>query len=347
MMRVATAGAPCSFTLLDTRIQGAKGSPAQLAAHDKLTDLVREGPVVFGLAAWQAYSTAILQQTATAQVASPEETMGRLRAAFYHWPPAECTAALAAANSATTPQQVVAAVTAFVDNLTSGRSHTQARRPAPPAPYESGNAVLATKGGFGTDPQYHFPPGHFPTGHERRHSRVPEPTAPAADAAAAALRRDRDRLPWNPHTDKACRNWRVGRIGCDGRHHLPHCPLPRPVGVVCADASDDEDAPPPAADTVAPPAAPAVPVGGVKGIVDMGDPDALRDFALMIGKGDGPTDFVMPTSRPVLTIDTASTGMHAVCDLDKPVCTLPTIADTFDSKPSYVLPSYISTLDFV
>ena len=84
----------------------------------------------------------------------------------------------------------------------------------------------------------------------------------------------------------------------------------------------------------------------------MGDPDALRSFSLMIGRGDGPTDFIMPTSRPVLTLQLAPTGIQdsiscRLCELDKPVCALPTITDTFDSIASYVRPSFMGALDFI
>ena len=43
----------------------------------------------------------------------------------------------------------------------------------------------------------------------------------------------------------ACLNWRRGREGCDGRHHLPQCPLPPLPRTAGAVALEDEDAPPP------------------------------------------------------------------------------------------------------
>ena len=75
----------------------------------------------------------------------------------------------------------------------------------------------------------------------------------------------------------------------------------------------------------------------------MGDPDALRAFSLMIGRGDGPTDFIMPASRPVLTFQRAS---PEVCELNEPVYAMPPIMDTFDSVPSYVRPSYLGEMAY-
>ena len=274
-----------------------------------------------------------------------EETVGRLQAACYHWPDAHCTAALAATQGATTPAQVVAAITAYMDRFAAGRSLIAYKQP--PAdrllpPDQTGNAVLAARArGFGNDPQYHFPPNHHA---EQTRARVPDPAAPSADAAATAMV---PRPPWNPHTHPACRNWRLAREGCDGSHHLPHCPLPRLVGVVGSADGDYDDA---AVTPAAAPAAPTLPVGGA--LIDMDDPGALRDFSLMIGRGDGPTDFAMPTSRPVLTLQLAPTGIQdsipcKICEMDEPVCIMPPIADTFDSMPSYVCPSYMGALDFV
>eukprot|EP00966_Prymnesium_polylepis_P153625 3547428-Prymnesium_polylepis.1 len=45
--------------------------------------------------------------------------------------------------------------------------------------------------------------------------------APPAPPGAAAM--------WAPFEHPPCTNWRRGREGCDGRHHLPQCPLPRPT----------------------------------------------------------------------------------------------------------------------
>ena len=59
------------------------------------------------------------------------------------------------------------------------------------------------------------------------------------------------RGPWSATDHRPCLNWVRAREGCDGRHHLRDCPLPRPVGVVGQELdlellSEPEPAPAPA-----------------------------------------------------------------------------------------------------
>jgi hypothetical protein len=51
---------------------------------------------------------------------------------------------------------------------------------------------------------------------------------------------------WSAAEHPPCRNWVLGKDGCNGRHHLPQCPIPRPVGAVFTnDTETDLDTPPP------------------------------------------------------------------------------------------------------
>ena len=51
---------------------------------------------------------------------------------------------------------------------------------------------------------------------------------------------------WTAMDHPACLNWRRGRDGCDGRHHLPQCPLPplpRTAGAVAPADADTQPVP--------------------------------------------------------------------------------------------------------
>jgi hypothetical protein len=64
---------------------------------------------------------------------------------------------------------------------------------------------------------------------------------------------------WNPAEHSPCLNWIRGRDGCNGRHFLPQCPLPRLAGAVTLTA-EDTPAPPELAPAAILTAVPAEPV---------------------------------------------------------------------------------------
>ena len=101
----------------------------------------------------------------------------------------------------------------------------------------------------------------------------------------------RQTTAWTAMDHSACLNWRRGRDGCDGRHHLPQCPLPplpRTAGAVAP--ADLEDDPPTPALTVVP----------------VAQSPAERDFAALFSPA-GPTMATLP-------------ALHVTAADDAPCC---------------------------
>ena len=230
---------------LEERGKGVTGSPQQLLAASALSDFQRAGPAApVDSSSWLSYSQ---QLTALSRTAGDDTDvlLGRLRVSLHHLPAATRLGAHAAAASATMPDGVTAAVSAFLEEEHAGRSLAAPAQPAPPAPAPGAP-------GAQRDP-WVFPASEYPAGHPAGPPALSRPEVaahlPSAasplwpnDAAAnphAALAAGFDprtttpmpkpRPPWSARDHPPCFNWVRQRDGCDGRHHLRDCPLPRPT----------------------------------------------------------------------------------------------------------------------
>ena len=245
---------------LEERGKGATGSPQQIQAADQLVAYQRAGPAAPTPLAWLSYSQ---QLTALSRTAGddPATLVGRLRLSLFHLPSATRLGAQTAAASATTPDGVTAAVSAFLEEESVGRSLTASAPPAAPAP--PAPAVPVNQ----RDP-WLFPASEYPAGHPSGPpalsraevtASLPSAAAPIGpdDAAAnphAALAAGFDprkhasmpKPPWSARDHPPCFNWVRARDGCDGRHHLRDCPLPRPSLAVEVALADELPQPMPA-----------------------------------------------------------------------------------------------------
>ena len=279
---------------IEARGKGAAGSPLQIAASLALDQLQAAGPAAFSSDAWHSFSEDLQSQAIAAGVVDPAAVAGRVRAGVFHFPEAHASAAYAASASATTPAAVTQAVDDYIQGIIAGQriaSYRTAPQPPPPPPLAvdhrlnsgshdgSDRAVLAAR-------RQAPPPGQHWTGPARGND-PPMHTArmPGVDysAEAAPLRRSLAGQPWIAATHGPCLNWTRGRQGCDGRHHLPDCPLPRPTLAVEHAPEDPEPAPPPIA-TLTTIAATS---------------DATRDFAALFAS-PGPVEMQL-SPHPVLT----------------------------------------------
>ena len=268
---------------IEARGKGAAGSPLQIAASLALDQLQATGPAAFSSDDWHTFSEELQFQATAAGITDPATVAGRVRAGVYHFPALHISAALTASATATTPADVTVAVDDYIQSIVAGQRiasyRTAPQPPAPPSHDGSDRAVLAAR-------RQAPPPGQHWTGPARGND-PPMHTArmPGVDysAEAAPLRRSLAGQPWIAATHGPCLNWTRGRQGCDGRHHLPDCPLPRPTLAVEHAPEDPEPAPPPIA-TLTTIAATS---------------DATRDFAALFAS-PGPVEMQL-SPHPVLT----------------------------------------------
>ena len=122
---------------------------------------------------------------------------------------------------------------------------------------------------------------------------------------------------WSAMDHSACLNWRRGREGCDGRHHLPQCPLPPLPRTAGAVALEDEDAPPP-------PPAPALTVTPT---ISAAEADFAELFSLA-----GPAEMRMPA----LTVRTVHDDVSR-CDGCDDHDGYATASECGDDSDTYVL----------
>ena len=246
---------------LEERGKGAQGSPQQILAADRLNTYQRAGPAVpVDSAAWLSYSQ---QLTALSRTAGDDDAalMGRLRVSLFHLPAASRHGAQTAAASATTPDGITAAISTFLEDESVGRSLAA---PAAPQPAPPATAPDAQR-----DP-WVFPASEYPAGHPAGPPALsrPEVAANLPSAASplwpnevgrtgsplAALAAGFDprknapmpKPPWSARDHPPCFNWVRERDGCNGRHHLRDCPLPRPSLAVEVALADELPQPVPA-----------------------------------------------------------------------------------------------------
>ena len=247
------------------------------------------GPV--SLANWTKYSTEMASIAAQLGGMDDKHMIQRLKAGVYKFPREHRGHALAAGRRATTPGDFTAAVDAYLleeqlaDELAQG---------AVPQGIDAHGRVLDMNGApvlavdnFNSEPQ----PVLYSQPHPGRQFSRDQRRDPPLNVAMPPLS---DRRP--PHSNTAylwsaaehppCRNWVQGKDGCNGRHHLPQCPIPRPVGAVFTnDTETDLDTPPPPT-LVATAACHTVPEPAPPATIDMTHvAPAARDFSALFGNG--------------------------------------------------------------
>ena len=291
---------------IEARGRASKGSAFQLSLLLDLDERQRRGVGEPTVSNWEAYAQDIQSIATGAGGIDDDQLLIRLRAGVYAFPESICSRAVDAADAVSTPTEVVSAVSHFLEQEQLRRTLTAAYRgdrpPATaPADPTTDKPWPATDIPRRWDAARHRPCTHQDAqGCDGRHFDFQCPATRTAAAVTAgdpspALAAQRGRDPpmnvsssgrpqqpsatasWSPFEHPACLNWRRGREGCDGRHHLPQCPLPRPVAAV---------------DDVTPAPAPALTV-----IPAHETSAAERDFSALFGIGPA-----VATFRPVLSV---------------------------------------------
>ena len=203
---------------IEARGKGAKGSPAQILAAGQLTAIVNVGPTFEG-ASWLQYSQSVIQLAATAGFEAAD-VVGRLKMGLYHFPLAHRVAAASRAAAATTPDDFTSLVSDYIDETFAAEQITaQPEVVRSDSEHDTNLRVQAALAAAHGRP----PPGRgaYPAtvgSDPSTLSGMPQPVVPSSRTTA-----------WDAFQFPPCLNWKRGPDGCDGKHHLFHCPLPRPA----------------------------------------------------------------------------------------------------------------------
>ena len=248
---------------IEARGRAAKGSALQLSLLLDLDERQRRGVGAPTVSNWEAYAQEIQSIATGAGGIDDDQLLIRLRAGVYAFPESICSRAVDAADAVSTPAEVVSAVSHFLEQEQLRRALTAAYRgDRPPATAPADPTTETEQPWPATDiPRQWDATRHRPCTHQAikgcdgRHFDFQCPASRSAlavttDDPSPALAAQRGRDPpmnvsssgrpqqpsatasWSPFEHPPCLNWRRGREGCDGRHHLPQCPLPRPVAAV-------------------------------------------------------------------------------------------------------------------
>ena len=248
---------------LEARGRATAGSAFQLSLLNKLELRQRRGVGEPTVANWEQYAQDLHSLATSSGGVDDAQLLIRLRAGVYALPEAISSRAIDASATATTPDALMAAVSSFLEAeelrtalAASYRVAAPATPLPPPHPAMAASALddgllpaLAAGIPRVWDParhrqcSQHGQPGcpdgrHFDFDCPRRRDPSMNITAngqPPRPTAAV----------WSAMDHSACLNWRRGREGCDGRHHLPQCPLPPLPRTAGAVTLEDEDTPPP------------------------------------------------------------------------------------------------------
>ena len=250
---------------LGSRGRAATGSALQLSILNALELRQRRGIGTPTVANWEQYHQDLHSLSTSAGGVDEPQLLTRLRAGIYALPEPLSARAVDASASAKTPDDLVTAVSAFLEAeeirtaLTASYRATSTPHPALAASIlddgvhpalaaeharewdQARHRLCSHHGQHGCTDGRHF---DFQCPSRRDPPMNVKPGGPASRPTAAA---------WSAMDHSACLNWRRGREGCDGRHHLPQCPLsplPRTAGAVAP--ADIEEAPPTPALTIIP-----------------------------------------------------------------------------------------------
>ena len=285
---------------LEQRGRAASGTALQLAMHDQLNQRELRGVGQPTVSNWESYSQD-LQSIATAGGLPDDQLIVRLRAGVYGFPAAVSDRAIAASESASDPAGIISAVTAFLEKATLQETLAARRRAADlaAAPRDP-RATLAVEPtpALAADEvasrlrreQRGAPPPQPPPGRPDPRMNIDiSGRAPSAPPSVAAM--------WAPFEHPPCANWRRGREGCDGRHHLPQCPLPRPTLAV----TDAEHA------LLAELPSPPTPVATTVAVTS----PATRDFSALFSTASPVLMTLAPDPTPVVTVAAAPSAVAA------------------------------------
>ena len=286
---------------LEERGKGAIGTPLHMLALHRL-NLRQMAGVELPVSSdtWAAYASE-LEHFAACAGGIPDPTMvSHLRMALYSFQNADLRSeAIRAAATVNTAVDVTAAVATAIDTHTLTAMLTARMVDPTTAMGNNPRATLAV-----TDTQTNTLTALYA-------QRRPDPSKagasfdrhpPAHNHADA-----RTKYVWAAAQDPPCLNWIRSREGCDGRHHLPQCPLPRlpaasGVGAVALEHDPDDSFPQrdPALVLTAPAvAAPA--------------PAAAMDFSRLFGNGTVDLHFVdSAAAAAVLTVTSVTAEPDAV-----------------------------------
>ena len=287
---------------LEERGKGAIGTPLHMLAIQRLNLRQMTGvELPVSSDTWAAYASE-LEHFAASAGGIPDDTMvSHLRMALYAFPDADLRSeTIKAAAAVTSPIDVITAVATAIDTHTlTVMLATRMRDPTAANP----RATLAV-----TDAQTDTLTALY----AQRRPDPPKAGAtfdrhpPAHNHADA-----RTKYVWAAAQDPPCLNWIRSREGCDGRHHLPQCPLPRlpaasGVGAVALelDAEDSSPHPFPRRDPALVLTAPAVTAPA---------PAAAVSFSQLFGNGTVDMHFVdSAAAAAVLTVTSVTAEPDAV-----------------------------------
>ena len=291
---------------LESRGRAATGSALQLSILNALELRQRRGIGTPTVANWEQYHQDLHSLSTSAGGVDEPQLLTRLRAGIYALPEPLSARAVDASASAKTPDDLVTAVSAFLEAeeirtaLTASYRATSTPHPALAASIldDGVHPALAAEHAREWDQARHRLCSHHGqhgcTDGRHFDFQCPSRRDPSMNVTPSGKPPPHGQSPrqtnaWTAMDHSACLNWRRGRDGCDGRHHLPQCPLPplpRTAGAVAP--ADLEDDPPTPALTVIP----------------VAQSPAERDFAALFSPA-GPTMATLPALHVTAVADDA------------------------------------------
>ena len=307
---------------IEKRGKGAEYNPLQILASIKLHQRRLLGVTEPNSAGWTAFHQDLAHYAVGAGGVTDAEMKSHLITGLYRLPRDIRIATIDAATTATTSREVITKVSSLLDQdhlaglissnfINMGHPAPAVALPPPPAP----------------EPPYPNPTMSLAVDQVTTNSPIP--------ALAAGYHRDpsksRASMPeggWSERSQQTprwvaaehgpCLNWTRGRDGCDGRHHLKQCPLPRQAttaaAVTAAEYYDADPEPPQ-------PYRPAL-------TVKLAQAPAARDFAELF-MGNSPLQAVLKVDM----IHDHESSADFIMEPD-------TIADIIDVTDELDLPYY-------
>ena len=250
---------------IEARGRAATGSALQLSLLNKLELRQCQGVGTPTVANWELYAQDLHSLAASSGGVDPAQLLIRLRAGVFALPENISSRAVDASASATTPDDLVTAVATFLESEELRNALTASYREASDPRHATTSAPHPALAVNGLDDGVHpaLAAEHARTWDSARHRlcshhgqqgcpdgrhfdfQCPRRRDPPMNVQPGGQAPRPTAAVWSAMDHSACLNWRRGREGCDGRHHLPQCPLPPPPRTAGAVALEDEGALPP------------------------------------------------------------------------------------------------------
>ena len=229
-------GGRAKLLYIEKRGTGAAGTPLALLAREELQAREKRGiSAPISSISWMAYAQELEQVAAGAGGITEAAMADHLRMPLYSLPEKLSEKVLSASESLTKTTDIVAAVAAAIDKFDLAAQLTNRRRDP-----TYGAASLATTLANTAEPMDGADAQAVLYG-QRSYGPPKDPTKNLTMEGIDTTRRnptDARTYMWNPAEHSPCLNWIRGRDGCNGRHFLPQCPLPRLAGAVTLTAED-------------------------------------------------------------------------------------------------------------